>query len=153
MSVEGAGKATDALWRESQVYAAAGIHSGGVIIGLMRHGHDAGYALVWRRTAPQYLRDRPPIDGQKATVAVPLSSTRPTMSAQGDPDGQDRLIELRPRSKKVTASTCSAPPSQCPPFRRSGSRLASKARPRRVSRDARVAAVRKRRGRRSFSIQ
>ena len=137
MSVVGAGKATDALWRESQVYAAAALHGGGMSIGPMRQGRDAGYVLMWRRTAPQYLRERPPIDDQNAIVAMPLSSTKRTMSVQGDPGRQHRLVELRPRPKRVTATICSAPSPQCPPFRRSGSRLVSKARPRGVSRDAR----------------
>ncbi len=55
------------------------------VIGLMRHGRDMDRILMWPRTVPEHLRERPPADAQKSTGATPLSSTERTTSVQGDP--------------------------------------------------------------------
>ena len=95
VSVEGAGKAIDALQREGRLHAAPGFLGGDGLttdtaladeretIGLMRHGRDKGEVLMRRRKVQQHLHKGPLTDGQKEAVTLILSSKDRVVGVQG----------------------------------------------------------------------
>ena len=95
VSVEGAGKAIDALQREERLHAAPRFLGGDGMttdtaladeretIGLMRHGRDKGEVLMRRRKVRQLLHKGPLTDGQKEAVTLILSSKDRVVGVQG----------------------------------------------------------------------
>ena len=95
VSVEGAGKAIDALQREGRLHAAPGFLCGDGMttdtaladeretIGLMRNGRDKGEVLMRNRKVRQHLHKGPLTDGQKEAVTTILSSKDRVVGVQG----------------------------------------------------------------------
>ena len=95
VSVEGAGKAIDALQREGRLHAAPGLFGGDGMttdtaladeretIGLMQHGRDKGEELMRHRKVRQHLHKGPLTDGQKEAVTMILSSKDRVVGVQG----------------------------------------------------------------------
>ena len=95
VSVEGAGKAIDALQREGRLHAAPRFLGGDGMttdtaladeretIGLMRNGRDKGEVLMRHRKVQQHLHKGPLTDGQKEAVTTILSSKDRVVGVQG----------------------------------------------------------------------
>ena len=95
VSVEGAGKAIDALQRDGRLHAAPGFLGGDGMttdtaladeretIGLMRNGRNKGEVLMRPRKVRQHLHKGPLTDGQKEAVTTILSSKDRVVGVQG----------------------------------------------------------------------